>query len=72
MVQAAFERKASSMPKALTIAGMVVSGLLFVLFALDAATGIPFRKASLLVDVGFILCSLMLAYMSWSAYRDLK
>lgn len=60
------------MPKALTISGMVVAGLLLVIFLLDVSLGVPFRKASLAMDVGFIICSLALAYLSWSTYRELK
>jgi hypothetical protein len=60
------------MPKALTISGMVVAGLLLVIFLLDVSLGIPFKKASLAMDVGFIICSLALAYLSWSTFRELK
>ena len=60
------------MPKALTISGMAVAGVLLLIFALDVAIGIPFKKASMAMDIGFIICSLALGYLSWSAYRDLK
>lgn len=59
------------MPKILTIAGMVVAGLLLLLFGLDLALGIPFSKASLLLDIGFALAAALLAYLSWSSYREL-
>jgi hypothetical protein len=60
------------MPKALTISGMVVAGLLLLIFTLDLAAQIPFKRASALMDIAFILCSLALAYLSWSAFRELK
>lgn len=60
------------MPKALTISGMVVAGLLLLIFALDLALGIPFKKASMWMDIGFIICAMALAYLSWSTYRELK
>lgn len=60
------------MPKALTIAGMAVAGLLLLIFILDLAAGIPFKTASMAMDIGFIICSLALAYLSWSAFRELK
>ena len=60
------------MPKALAISGMVVAGLLLLIFILDLAIGMPFKGASMLMDVGFIICSLALAYLSWSTWRDLK
>lgn len=60
------------MPKALTITGMVVSGLLLLLFGLDLALAMPFRRPSMLLDATFVICSLILAYLSWSTYRELK
>jgi hypothetical protein len=60
------------MPKALTISGMVVALLIFVVFALDLALGIPFKKASSVMDIGFIICALALGYLSWSSWRDVK
>ena len=59
------------MPKALTISGLVVSCLLFLLFGLDLAVGIPFKQEQIAMDIGFMISSLILAYMSWSAHRDL-
>ncbi|HVA46089.1 MAG TPA: hypothetical protein VNH11_06915 [Pirellulales bacterium] len=59
------------MPKALTISGLVVACLLLLLFGLDLALGVPFGKASIMMDVGFVICSLILAYMSWLAFRDI-
>lgn len=58
------------MPKALTIAGMAVSGLLIALFGLDLAVGFPLRKASLAMDIGFVVCALLLAYLSYTTYRE--
>jgi hypothetical protein len=60
------------MPKALTISGMVVAALVFLIFAIDLAAGIPFRSASKWMDIGFILCAIILGYLSWSAFRELK
>jgi hypothetical protein len=58
------------MPKALCIVGMVVAVLLVILFGLDLAVKIPFSKNSWMMDVGFILCSLGLGYLSWSTFRE--
>jgi hypothetical protein len=60
------------MPKALTISAMVIAGLLFLLFGLDLAVGIPFGQASMMMDVGVVVSSALLGYMSWSVYRELK
>ncbi len=60
------------MAKSLTIMAMAVAILLFLLFAMDLLVGIPFRKARLSMDLVFIVCSLILAYISWNAMRDFK
>jgi hypothetical protein len=60
------------MPKALTIAAMVVAGLLLLIFGLDAAVGIPFGQASLMMDIGVVVVSAGLGYLSWTTYRELK
>lgn len=58
------------MPKALTISGMTIAVLLLLLFGLDLAAGIPFSKASVTMDICFIVSAIILAYMSWSTYRE--
>ena len=58
------------MPKALAILGMVVSIFTFLVFALDLGMGIPFDGASTVMDIGFIICGAVLAYLSWSTYRE--
>lgn len=60
------------MPKALTIVGMVVAAVLLVLFGLDLVTGTPFGGLSKVMDVGAVVCALMLAYMSWTTFRELR
>lgn len=62
----------SPMSKALTIAGMVVSGLVALVFAVDLAVGIPFDKASILMDVGAIVAAALLGYLSWDALREIR
>lgn len=58
------------MPKVFCIVGMVVAGLLAFLFALDAALGFPFGRASLLMDIAFLLCAAGLGFLSWSTFRE--
>ena len=60
------------MPKALTISGLVVSGLLLLVFGADLALQLPFRRASWPMDVTFVVGALILGYMSWSAMRELR
>jgi hypothetical protein len=59
-----------AMPRALTIFGMVVAGLIAFVFAFDLALGFPFYKASLMMDICFLICALLLGYLSWATYRE--
>jgi hypothetical protein len=52
--------------KLLGFGGMVTAGLIAILFVADLAVGFPFERASLAVDVGFTVASLIVAYLSWS------
>lgn len=63
--------KQTLMPKALTIAGLVVSGCLLLLFGLDLAIGVPFRRIDKTMEISFVISALVLGYLSWTTYRDL-
>jgi hypothetical protein len=52
--------------KAMPFVGMIVSGLVAILFLADLAAGFPFQRVTILADIGFIISSVILAYMSWS------
>lgn len=54
------------MSKALAFTGLIVSGLIVILFVADLAAAFPFRRTSILLDVAFILSGLITAYLSWS------
>ncbi len=64
------------MPKALCFIGMVVAVLLLLFFGLDAITamlldsGFPFGGVSMTMDILFVICAGMLAYISWTTYRE--
>lgn len=58
------------MPKVFCIVGMVIAGILAFLFALDLALKFPFGRASLPMDVAFVICALGLGYLSWSTWRE--
>jgi len=60
------------MPKALSISGIIVAALLLLLFGLDLAIGLPFNKASKAMDISFLICAIVLAYMSWTTFREQK
>ena len=57
------------MPKALCIFGIVTAALLLLIFGLDLAIGVPFGKASLLMDAGTVFACGLLGYISWTTLR---
>ena len=58
------------MAKALCMTGLVVSGLVAILFAADLVAGWPFRGASLVMDISLLVCSLLLGLISWMTLRE--
>ena len=58
------------MGKGMTIAGMVIAVLIFILFALDLAVGFPFSQASRAMDIAFATGAAGLAFLSWSTLKD--
>jgi len=49
---------------------MVVALLLVILFGLDLGLGMPFGGVSMAMSVGFIVCALILAFLSWTTFRE--
>lgn len=60
------------MGRAMAIAGMVVGAVVGLMFALDLAIQFPFGRRVPMMDIGFLICGAILAYLSWSAMRDAK
>lgn len=60
------------MGKAMTIAGLVVAGLVFLVFVLDFFLGIPFNAPGKTMHIGAILFSAILGYLSWSTFTEQK
>jgi len=58
------------MPKALTIIGIAISALMLLVFGLDLALEFPFNGVNTTIDVGFVICSIVLGYLSWSTMRE--
>jgi hypothetical protein len=58
------------MPKALCIVGMVVAAMLAILFGLDLALGVPFGGKSMVMSIGFLVCAILLGYLSWTTFRE--
>ena len=51
---------------------IVIAILLLLLFAADLAIGIPFDKASPMMDIIFLICALGLGYISWTTLKDIR
>jgi hypothetical protein len=65
------------MPKILCLLGLVVAGLIGLLFLADlimsfAGSGGIFSYPSLLMDIAFITAAGMLGYLAWTAFKELK
>ena len=60
------------MAKVLTIVGMLVAGLLILLFAADLAVGQPFMGASKVMDIGFIVACAIFGLISWQTMREIQ
>lgn len=58
------------MPKALCMSGMVVAILIAILFVLDLAIKFPFQRVSILMDVSFLICAIVLGLISWFTLRE--
>jgi hypothetical protein len=58
------------MPKALCMSGLVVAGLVIILFAADLAVGVPFKRASMMMDISLLCCAALLGLLSWFTLRE--
>ncbi len=64
--------KGPSMEKWLCWGSMGVAGLLLLLFLLDIALGFPFHKVNVTVDVFGAIASVLVLYLAWDAFKDLR
>ena len=67
------------MPKILCLTGLVVSGLIALLFLMDLGFGLlgimtlsPFKMISPLMDGVMLVSSIILGILSWNSLRELK
>ena len=58
------------MIKAMCISGIVFGVLFVFVFTFDLIFSFPFSGASKSMDIGFIIGGIILAYMGWSARRE--
>jgi len=54
----------------MTIAGLVVAALLLLVFGIDLFTGIPFGAEGKMMNYGALIASGILAYLSFSTFRE--
>jgi len=50
----------------LAFSGIIVAGLVAVLFAADLVAGFPFQRVSVVADCGFLVAAALVGYLSWS------
>lgn len=60
------------MAKAMCVIGIVVALLLILLFGADTFLNVPFRGASMMMNVAMMIAGLMLAYTSLATLREQK
>lgn len=60
------------MPKALCYTGLVIGALVLLVFGLDLAVALPFKRANILMDVTFAVCGAALVAISWLSLREMK
>ncbi len=65
------------MQKGLCIAALTIAVIVFALFLADLVLGMagmnqiaPFKYANMIIDIVFVICSLVLAVMSWFTLRE--
>lgn len=54
------------MSKSVPFIGMIVAGIVGIMFLADLAVGFPFKRVSIAADIGFLISSAILAYLGWS------
>ncbi|HZN35169.1 MAG TPA: hypothetical protein VFB80_15175 [Pirellulaceae bacterium] len=58
------------MPKALCMSGIAVAILIILLFAADLIIGLPFKRASIFMDIGLLIAAVVLGAISWFTLRE--
>jgi hypothetical protein len=61
-----------SSEKVLCWVSMIVAGLVAVAFLLDAALGLPFGRASILLDILFIIGAVFVLWQGIETNRELR
>lgn len=57
--------------KVLCYGAMGITGVLTLLFALDAALGVPFHRSSLVLDIMFVIGGALVLWQGYATSREL-
>ena len=60
------------MSKALCIVSLAIFALLLIVFLLDMVAGIPFGRANMAMDLGFVISCAGLGTLGFFVFRKLK
>jgi hypothetical protein len=60
------------MAKAMSIAGLIVGGLITLAFLMDLVLHVPFGGVKPMMDISFAVCGGILAYLGWNALSEAK
>jgi hypothetical protein len=58
------------MAKVLCLFALVVSAILFLIFFLDLILGIPFARASMMMDIGFLVSTAIIGLFSFLTFQE--
>ncbi len=58
------------MAKKLCLASVIICLLVFILFVVDISVGIPFSRASIVMDIVMMVSSLTILVLSWLTFRE--
>lgn len=58
--------------KVLTLGSVIVAGLVVLIFLLDAALGLPFGRASLVLDILFVIGGAFVLWQGLDTLRELR
>jgi len=60
------------MSKVLCIFALVVSAILFLLFLVDFVAGVPFARANIWMNIGFLFASGVIGFFSFQTLREMN
>ena len=60
------------MDKWLCLGALAVAGLMLLLFLLDLVAGWPFGQISVRLDIVGILAALVISYLAYDTYKEVK